>query len=328
MNTSRLSAVVCRPSLARPRGATTLMAVVLLVGVVCAVGGLVWFSLRPGNQPETDDVIVRAVFRGPYQHIVLEQGQVESSHNVEIRCEVKSRAAGGTEILWVIDEGTLVKQGDKLVQLDSSALDREQVEQQIVCNTGQAAVIQADNTLQAAKIARLEYLEGSFKQEEQTFLSEIFVAEETLRRAQLAYQSTERLAAKGVVTALQLEGDQFAVDKAKNALEGAGPSWRCSASTPRRRCSNSSTATSPRPAPSGMPRSKATAWSCRSCRKSRTRSPSARSAPRKPARSSTPTSTATTAAAAPSSSSKPAPPCGNGRRSSACRTPARCGSRR
>ena len=36
------------------------------------------------------------------------------------------------------------------------------------------------------------------------------------RRAQLAFQSTERLAAKGIVTALQLEGDQFAVEKAKN----------------------------------------------------------------------------------------------------------------
>jgi multidrug efflux pump subunit AcrA (membrane-fusion protein) len=37
----------------------------------------------------------------------------------------------------------------------------------------------------------------------------------------LAYQSTERLAAKGIVTSLQLEGDQFAVEKAKNELDSA-----------------------------------------------------------------------------------------------------------
>jgi multidrug efflux pump subunit AcrA (membrane-fusion protein) len=52
-------------------------------------------------------------------------------------------------------------------------------------------------------------------------LSEVFVAEENLRRAQLAFQSTERLAAKGIVTSLQLEGDEFAVEKAKNELEAA-----------------------------------------------------------------------------------------------------------
>jgi hypothetical protein len=82
-------------------------------------------------------------------------------------------------------------------------------------------VIQAENTLAAAQISKLEYLEGSFRQEEQAILSEIFVAEENLRRAQLAFQSTERLAAKGIVTSLQLEGDQFAVDKAKNELDAA-----------------------------------------------------------------------------------------------------------
>jgi multidrug resistance efflux pump len=140
---------------------------------------------------------------------------------VEIRCEVRSATSGGVKVLWVEEEGKHVKKGDKLVQLDSSSFDKELVQQQIVCNTSQAGVIQAENTLQAAEISRVEYLEGTFKQEEQLILSEIFVAEENLRRAQLAYQSTERLAAKGIVTSLQLEGDQFAVEKAKNELDSA-----------------------------------------------------------------------------------------------------------
>ena len=204
------------------RSGSALLLAVLAVLLVAGVGIAGYFYyFRKTSEQNLEDIITQTVTRGPFEHVVLEQGLVESSGSVEIRCEVKSAAAGGIKVLWVEEEGKHVKKGDKLVQLDSSAFDKDLVQQQIVCNTSQAAVIQAENTLSAAKIARVEYLEGTFRQEEQTFLSEIFVAEENLRRAQLAYQSTERLAAKGIVTSLQLEGDQFAVEKAKNELDTA-----------------------------------------------------------------------------------------------------------
>jgi HlyD family secretion protein len=81
--------------------------------------------------------------------------------------------------------------------------------------------VQATNTLEAAKIARREYLEGTFKQEEKTFLGEVFVAEQGLRSAQLSFDSAQRLAAKGILSPLQLEGAKYAVDNARNQLEGA-----------------------------------------------------------------------------------------------------------
>jgi len=198
-----------------------LLVLIILLIIAAGIGGMAWSFFQRERVETAGDIVFSPVFRGPYEHIVLEQGQVESSTNVEIRCEVKSRSAGGTEILWVIDEGTRVKKGEKLVSLDQSALDQELVQQQIVWNTSHALVIEAENTLRVAEIGRIEYLEGTFRKEEQTIQSEIFVAEENLRRAQLSFQSTERLAAKGIVTALQLEGDQFAVDKAKNELETA-----------------------------------------------------------------------------------------------------------
>ncbi|MBC8870313.1 MAG: efflux transporter periplasmic adaptor subunit, partial [Planctomycetes bacterium] len=201
------------------RSGSILLIVIVLLVVLVGIGAVAWFYFSRDQEATAENILLTPVFRGPYEHIVLEQGQVESSSNVEIRCEVKSRSGGGTEIISVVDEGTNVKKGDKLVELDKSALDQDLVQQQIVCNTSHALVVQAENTLQAAEISRIEYLEGTFRQEEQTILSEIFVAEENLRRAQLSFQSTERLAAKGIVTALQLEGDQFAVDKAKNELE-------------------------------------------------------------------------------------------------------------
>jgi multidrug efflux pump subunit AcrA (membrane-fusion protein) len=187
--------------------------------VVAGAGSVAYFYFRKGDEQRAENVITQSVIRGPFEHVVLEQGLIESSGSVEIRCEVKAATSTGIKVLWVEEEGKQVRKGDRLIQLDSSTFEQDLIQQQIACNTSQAAVIQAENTLAAAEIARLEYLEGAFRQEEQTILSEIFVAEENLRRAQLAYQSTERLAAKGIVTALQLEGDQFAVEKAKNELD-------------------------------------------------------------------------------------------------------------
>lgn len=202
----------------RRTGSALLMVLVALI-LVAGVGGVAYYYFRKEGQPTVENIITQTVVRGPFEHVVLEQGLIESSDSVEIRCEVKAATSAGIKVLWVEEEGKHVRKGDKLIALDSSAFEKEEKQQQIAVNTSNAAVVQAENTLRAAEIARVEYLEGTFRQEEQTILSEIFVAEENLRRAQLAYQSTERLAAKGIVTALQLEGDQFAVEKAKNELD-------------------------------------------------------------------------------------------------------------
>jgi HlyD family secretion protein len=204
----------------RRSGSVVLFTVLVLV-LIAGGSGLVWYYYQQDGDDAAERIMMATATRGPFEQIVLEQGVVESSSNVDIKCEVKSGASNTTEIIWVIDEGTHVQKGDKLVELRTSALERDLVQQQIVCNTSYALVVQAENTLRAAEIARLEYLEGSFRQEEQAVLSEIFVAEENLRRARLAFQSTERLAARGIVTALQLEGDQFAVEKSRNELEAA-----------------------------------------------------------------------------------------------------------
>jgi HlyD family secretion protein len=208
------------PLNARRSGSVVLFIVLMLV-LIAGGSGLVWYYYQQNDDDSAEQILMARVTRDPFEQIVLEQGVVESSSNVDIKCEVKSGASNTTEILWVIDEGTHVGKGDKLVELRTSALERDLVQQQIVCNTSYALVVQAENTLKAAEIARLEYLEGSFRQEEQAVLSEIFVAEENLRRAQLAFQSTERLAARGIVSALQMEGDQFAVEKARNELDAA-----------------------------------------------------------------------------------------------------------
>ncbi len=194
----------------------------LILAVVAAVGygGWVWYSSGQSTV-SYDDLLLHKVGRGAFDHIVLEQGEIESSSNTEVLCQVKAKGGGGTQILWVIDEGTPVKKGDLIVRLDKSAIEDEVQAQRIVVNSAQAKLISSEALFEQSEIARKEYLEGTYLTEEKTIQSEIAVAEQDLRKAQLAISSTERLVAKGLVKSLQLEADQFAVANAKNKLEGA-----------------------------------------------------------------------------------------------------------
>ncbi len=207
------------------RGNAMLIVVVFLL-IIAGIGSAVWWVYFRDKGDATSGPIVNTAIKGPYDFTVLEQGEVEAANAIELRCEVKSRGAGGSggggiAILEVVPEGTMAKKGDVLVRLDSSALEQELKQQEIAVTTSQSLVVQAKNTLTAAKIARKEYLEGTFRNEERLIKSEVFVAEQALSTAQLSYESSQRLAAKGLLTPLQLGGAQYAVQKAQNDLDNA-----------------------------------------------------------------------------------------------------------
>ena len=196
----------------------------LLVGlVVLGIGSYFGYQQYQSRQEQLgpDDLILSEVTLGAFDHVVVEQGEIESSSNTEVICQIRSRGNTGTSILWVIDEGTRVEKGDKLVELDSAQLEVELKEDRIEVITAEANVATAAALLEQAEIARQEYLEGVFKTEQKAIESEIAIAEQELRKAQLALGSSERLVAKGLVKSLQLEADQFAVANARNQLEAA-----------------------------------------------------------------------------------------------------------
>jgi len=200
----------------------------LLVGAPVAVGGLAILlvaTMRPSKRANWGDnaaapVTAPATF-GPFLRQVIERGEVESSSNVEIRCQVQSRAATGVPIIQIVPEGTYVKEGDFLVKLDDSTLQTDVVQQQIACNTSRALAVEAQAEFDAAKLALQEYEAGTFRQEEGALQSDEFVARENMRRAEEYLRYSQKLAARGYVTEVQLEADRFAVEKARNELKSA-----------------------------------------------------------------------------------------------------------
>ncbi len=193
---------------------------VLALATLTVAGGYWWWSARSSSQGTTN-AILHTVASENFVLEVIERGEIQSAGLNEVRSLVKSKNTAGVAILKIVPEGTVVKEGDFLVELDSSALQEEHTTQQIVVTQVEALVIEARNLFETAQIAEREYLDGTYVQEHQTIESEVFVAEENLNRAKEYLEFSKKLAAKGYVNELQLEADQFAVEKSAKELEAA-----------------------------------------------------------------------------------------------------------
>jgi RND family efflux transporter MFP subunit len=206
----------------RRRGLSKLR-VLLILAIVGGVGGVGLWQFAPGEWAAVEQApLVGEVTVGKFVHQIVERGDVQSSSNVDVRCEVQMRSGnslGGVAILEIVPEGTVVDEGDFLVRLDDSTLQNDLTLQQLDTNASQAAVIQAETTVETARLTLQEYESGVFKQELEQLQSAKFVAEENYRRAVEYLKYSERLADKGYVTPIQLEADKFAVDKAKKELD-------------------------------------------------------------------------------------------------------------
>ena len=202
-------------------GSTTMLGVATMAAILLATGGGLWWWVNHREMSSDSNVLLHTVNRDDFELTVTERGEVESFDLIEVRSLVKAKNSTGTAILRIVPEGTAVKKGDFLVELDSSALEADRLTQQIAVNTAQAAVVEAHNIYETAVIAKREYLEGTYIQDHQTIESTVFVAEENLNRAKEYYTYSQKLASKGYVNELQLEADHFAVEKAQKELDAA-----------------------------------------------------------------------------------------------------------
>jgi multidrug efflux pump subunit AcrA (membrane-fusion protein) len=183
-------------------------AVLLLVGAIGA--GAVWLvsSLQAKTQLALQ---VYQVNRGELLVSITEDGNLESADNLDIKCGV----AGGSTILWIVEDGKEVQEGEVLVRLDSAQLEDQINQQRINYEKARANYIQAEKNYEVSKIAVEEYLEGAYRQQLQDLEAKITIALENLRGAENSLQHTERMFRKGYVTPLQLETQRFAVERCK-----------------------------------------------------------------------------------------------------------------
>ena len=190
----------------------------LFVVILIAGAGYYSWSQLGGTSQEAAPQMV-AVKRELFIHEILERGSVDSASNIEVRCEVES--AGGLTIISVIPEGTIVKKGDLLVELDSSTLSENVVKQQIAVNNSEATVAKSEADLRTAELTYKEYDEGKFKESLITIQNKIATAKEKERNAMANVKFNQRLLQRGYITEIQAQADEFSLSQANNELAAA-----------------------------------------------------------------------------------------------------------
>lgn len=165
------------------------------------------------------------------------QGYLDSLGNVTLASGVE----GATTIIKIVPEGTIVKKGDVVCQLDSSSLRERAKQQEITVKQSDSAVLRAKTTLEdttnmskrdieAIKV-RLDvagrtlkkYIEGEYPQQLNDLEASIELANEELVRATENYEFTKLQVKKGYRTQNELEANRIAkkqaVFKVKSALD-------------------------------------------------------------------------------------------------------------
>ncbi|MHC4361788.1 MAG: efflux RND transporter periplasmic adaptor subunit [Planctomycetota bacterium] len=173
------------------------------------------------------------VKRGSLRISVTESGTIKARDQVILKSEVEGR----TSILWLVPEGTPVKQGDLLVELDGSQLLDNKIDQQIIVQNAEAAFIGArenlavvanqaqsdidlaDLTLKFAEQDLEKYLEGEYPNQLKEAEALITLADEELKRAEEKLRWSEKLFAEKYISQTELQADQLAVKKAEFDLE-------------------------------------------------------------------------------------------------------------
>jgi HlyD family secretion protein len=175
------------------------------------------------------------VKRGDFLISIVEGGTLEAVDEVSIRNEVE----GTARIIFIVPEGSYVKAGDLLVELDSSASQDAVNLQQINVEKAQFAQIQAEQQLQiqgsvvdsdiAAALLKVEfaesdldkYIKGEALQLRRNAQIEITNVLESLRIAEDRLQWSEELFKQGFETKSNLDKDRLSVSQSKLKLEQA-----------------------------------------------------------------------------------------------------------
>jgi multidrug resistance efflux pump len=214
-----------------------ILAIVLVAVASGSGGGWYWFHNVASSRT---DILTAPVKKGKLAITVKERGMLESAENNDVTCRVKARtqnATVATTIKWVIDDGSHVKKGEPLVELDDSGLVETLKTQNITVDTARAAWISAQEqykitvsqnesdlqtkrtTLQLAIIDLEKYQKGDFPQSLKDVEGRIKIAESDLEQQRDRAAWAQRMLKKGYYTVSQADSEQSKLQSLQLALD-------------------------------------------------------------------------------------------------------------
>lgn len=197
---------------------------------LAGIGAGTYFGVFTGmsGSVATEDIATFTVKRGPLVVSVSEAGTIEPLE----KAKIINRVEGRRQILSMVEEGTIVQEGDVIIELDSSSLENELIDQQIRVQNAEASFIRERENVEVAKsqatsdVSKAEldhqfakedlakYTDGEFPKERKELESRITLAQEELERARDRYEGSKRLFAEKYIAETELEGDRLSLNRA------------------------------------------------------------------------------------------------------------------
>jgi len=202
------------------------------VAIVLAVVVIAVVAFREVEAVGADpDVPSFAVVRGPLTIGIDVSGTLKAQDMVVIKNEVEGRRT----VISLVEEGKTVKKGDLLVELDSSDLEDQLVNQEIAVRSAQTAYVSAQEnlavgqnqaqadielaelTLQFAKQDLEKYIaeEGEYQTQLTDAKSQIAVKEEAAQQAKDRYEWSRKLYEEKYISETELKADELAWRRAE-----------------------------------------------------------------------------------------------------------------
>lgn len=148
---------------------------------------------------EEISVISYKVNKGALAITVKERGNLESSKNEDVMSEVE----GSTTIIKILPEGSRVRKGELVCELDSASLKDQLTNQRITVQQAEAAYQNSKLTREVAEIAKDEYLEGTYMQDIRQAEGERALAETEMLRAKDRLGWANEMFKKGYLSSTQ-----------------------------------------------------------------------------------------------------------------------------
>jgi len=173
-------------------------------------------SVSERKEPEP---ILYTVKREDFLHQLEVPGELCSSVNVEIKCEVSQLHTWRPKIKSVVPDGTMVHEGDVLMTIDDSELEERLVMQQIQLLGLEAKRRGAEMEIAAQEFQLESYQDGELALERLEKESSLYQAQEKEKQQRETLDRSLRLFDLGYITQSQLDAELTAYKKANNALE-------------------------------------------------------------------------------------------------------------
>ncbi|MHC4749186.1 MAG: hypothetical protein ACYTFW_04855 [Planctomycetota bacterium] len=122
------------------RSIKTIGAIVVVASIVLVI---VWLKVVRGAEDPTSNFATFVAKRGPLTISVLETGTIMPRDQITIRNEVEGRST----IVSLVPDGSEVKAGDLLVELDAGTLKDAIIDQDILLQKAEAAYVSAKENL-------------------------------------------------------------------------------------------------------------------------------------------------------------------------------------